>query len=132
MGPNLHFVNPFEILDMCLILDDLLPLDEVFLEYLIHSNFLLDFGLVVNKSHPDSLHKPDISIEWSPYVGIIESFESSFEQQASDPDEFDFSYEIFNSCDTEFVPTDSISLVDFCSPSEVDITDYKPSSLGSI
>ena len=33
--PSLHFVNPFKILDMFLILDDLLPLDEVFLESLI-------------------------------------------------------------------------------------------------
>ena len=32
----------------------------------------------------------------------------------------------------QFVPTDSISLVDFFSPSKVDITDYKPSSLGAI
>ena len=58
--------------------------------------------------------------------------DSPFEQQVSDPDEFDFSYEFFNSCDIEFVPVDSISLVYFCSPPEVDLTDYKPSSLGSI
>ena len=44
----------------------------------------------------------------------------------------DFSYEFFNSRDTEFVPQGSISLVDLCSPSEVDLEDYKPSSLGSI
>ena len=37
----------------------------------------------------------------------------SFEQQVSDPDEFDFSYEFFNSCDTKFVPANSIFLVDF-------------------
>ena len=43
-----------------------------------------------------------------------------------------FSYEFFNSCDTEFVPADSISLVDFFSPIEVDLIDYEPSSLGSI
>ena len=49
-----------------------------------------------------------------------------FKQQVSDLDEFDFSYEFFDSCDTEFVPADSISLVDFFSPSEVDLTDYKP------
>ena len=34
--------------------------------------------------------------------------------------------------DTEFVLADSISLVDFFSPSEVDLTDYKPCSLGAI
>ena len=43
-----------------------------------------------------------------------------------------FSYEFLISCDIEFVPADSISLVDFCCPSEVDLIDYKPSSLGSI
>ena len=31
----LHSVNPFESLDMCLISDDLLPSDEVFINYLI-------------------------------------------------------------------------------------------------
>ena len=35
MEPALHSVNPFESLDMCPILDDLLPLDDVFLESLI-------------------------------------------------------------------------------------------------
>ena len=35
-------------------------------------------------------------------------------------------------CDIEFVPVDSISLVDFCSPSEVNLIDYKPSRLGAI
>ena len=58
--------------------------------------------------------------------------DSPFHRQVSDPDEFYFSYEFYNSCDTEFVPTDSISLVDFFSPSEVDLTDYKPSILGAI
>ena len=33
---------------------------------------------------------------------------------------------------TEFVFAESISLVDFVSPYEVDITDYKPSRLGAI
>ena len=82
----------------------------------------------MTNSNPDFPSKPDLSS----YVGLVESFGSSFQQQVSDLDEFDFSYEFFNSCDTEFVPTDSISLVDFCSPSEVDLTDYKTSSLGSI
>ena len=49
-----------------------------------------------------------------------------------DPDEFDFSYEFFNSCDTKFVPADSISLVYFFSSSEVDLTDCEPSFLGTI
>ena len=43
-----------------------------------------------------------------------------------------FSYEFLSSCDIEFVPVDSISLVDFFSPSEVDLIDYKTSSLGAI
>ena len=63
---------------------------------------------------------------------VFLSFWTLSKQQVSDPDEFYFSYEFFNSCDIEFVPVDSISLVDFLSPSEVDIIDYKPSSLGSI
>ena len=50
----------------------------------------------------------------------------------SDPDQFEFSSRFFNTFDTEFVLADSISLVDFFSPSEFDLTDYKPSSLGSI
>ena len=56
----------------------------------------------------------------------------SFEQQVSDPDEFDFSSRLLYSCDTEFFSADSISLVDFFCPSEVDLIDYKPSSLGPI
>ena len=43
-----------------------------------------------------------------------------------------FSYEFLSSCDIEFVPADSISLVDFFSPYEVDLIDYKPSDLGTI
>ena len=113
---------------MCFISDDLLPLDEVFLESLIQSNLLLDVVSVVTKSNPDLPSKPKLSS----YVGFVESFDSSFEQQVSDPDEFDFSYEFSNSCDIEFVPADSISLVDFFSPSKVDLTDYKPSILGAI
>ena len=42
MGSNLHYVNLFEILDMCPISDDLLPSDEVFLESFIQSD--LSFG----------------------------------------------------------------------------------------
>ena len=105
----LHSVDRFESLDMCLILDDLLPSDEIFLEYLIQSKILLDVGSVVTKSNPDFPSKHDLSS----YVGLVESFDSSFEQKASDPDEFVFSYEFLNSRDTEFVPVDSISLVDF-------------------
>ena len=125
MEPALHSVDPFEILDMCLILDDLLPLDGVFLDSLIQSDILLDVGSVVPNSSPDLPSKPNLSS----YVVLVESFDSSFKQQVSDPDEFDFSYEFFDSLDIEFVPTDSISLVDFCSPSEVDLIDYKPRAL---
>ena len=131
MDPALHSIDPFESLDMCPISDDLLPLDKVFIESLIQSNLILDVGSVVTKSNLDFLSKPDIPMDWSSYVGLFESLDSSFEQQVSDPDEFDFSYEFFNSYDTEFVPTYSISLVIFFS-SEVDLTHYKISSLGTI
>ena len=87
VGPNLHSVDPFESLDMCPILDDLLPSDEVFLESLIQSDLLLDVGSVVNKSNPVLPSNPDLSS----YVGLVEYFDSFFEQQVSDPDEFDFS-----------------------------------------
>ena len=71
----LHSVNPFESLDMCLISDDLLPLDEFVLEYLIQSDLLLDVGSVVTMSNPDFPSKPDLSS----YVGLVESFDSFFE-----------------------------------------------------
>ena len=83
-----HSVNPFKSLDMCPISDDLLPSDEVLLESLIQSDLLLDVGSVVTKSNLDFSSKPDISS----YVGLVESLDSPFEQQVSDPDEFDFSY----------------------------------------
>ena len=79
MEPALHYVDPFEILDMCPISDDLLPLDEVFLEYLIQSHLLLDVGLVVTNSKLDLLHKPNISIDQSSYVGIFEFLDSPFQ-----------------------------------------------------
>ena len=82
----------------------------------------------MTKSNPDFPSKPDLSF----YVGLVECFDSSFEQQVSDLDEFDFSYEFFNSRDTKFVPTDSISLVDFFSPFEFDLTEYKSSSLSAL
>ena len=63
MEPTLHSVNPFESLDMCPISDDLLPLDEVFLESLIQSDLLMDVDSVVIKYNPDLLSKPNISIE---------------------------------------------------------------------
>ena len=107
---------------MCPISDDLLPSDEVFLESLIQSDLFLDVSSVVTKSNSDLPSNSDLSF----YVGLVESFDSSFEQQVSDADEFDFSYEFFNSYDTEFVSSYCISLVDFFSLSEVDITDYKP------
>ena len=110
MDPTLHSVDPFESLDMCPISDDLLPLDEVFLESLIQSDLLLDVGLVVTKYNPDFLSKPDFPMDRSSFIGLVEFLDSPFEQQVSDPDEFDFSYEFFNSRDTEFVPANSISL----------------------
>ena len=67
--PSLHSVNPFESLDMCPISNDLLPSNEVFLESLIQSDLLLDVGSVVTKSNPNL----------SSYVGLVESFDSSFE-----------------------------------------------------
>ena len=91
----------------------------------------MDVGSGVTKSNPEFLSKPDIPMDWSSYVGLFEFFESPF-KQVSDPDEFDFSYEFFNSCDTKFVPTYSISLVYFLFSSEVDLIDYKPSDLGTI
>ena len=52
MEPSLHFVNPFESLDMCPILDYLLPSNEVFLESLIQYDLLLHVGSIVTKSNP--------------------------------------------------------------------------------
>ena len=92
----------------------------------------MDVGLVVTKSNPKLLNKLDLTIDRSHSIGHVESSNSPFDQQVNDPDEFDFSFEFFNSCDIEFALADSISLVDFFSPSEVDLTDYKPSSLGTI
>ena len=132
MEHALHLVDPFESLDMCPILDDLLPSVEVFLESLIQSNLLLDVGSIVTKSNPDFLSKINIAMYQSSYVGLVEFLDSPFEQQVSDPDEFDFSYEFFNSCDTEFFLADSISLVDILFPSEVDLIDYKTLSLSAI
>ena len=76
---------------MCSILDDLLPSDEVFLESLIQSDLLLNVDLVVTKSNPDFISKLNLPMDRSSYVGIVESFDSSFEQQVSDPNEFNFS-----------------------------------------
>ena len=76
---------------MCPISDDLLPSDEVFLKSLIQSDLLMDVGSVVPKSTPDLLN--NISINRSPSIGLVESSNSPFDQQVSDPDEFDFSYE---------------------------------------
>ena len=89
MDPSLHSVDPFESLNMSPISDDLLPSDEVFLESLIQSDLLLDVGSVVTK------YNPDFPMDRSSYVGLIESFDSSFEQQVNDLEVFDFSYEFF-------------------------------------
>ena len=58
---------------MCPISDDLLPLDEVFLESLIQSDLLLDVGSVVTKSSPDLPSNHEISS----YVGLVESLDPS-------------------------------------------------------
>ena len=76
---------------MCPILNDLLPSDEVFLESLILSDLILDVVSVVTKSNPDFLSKTNFPMDQSSYVGLVETFDSSFEQQVNDPDEFDFS-----------------------------------------
>ena len=82
----------------------------------------------MTNSNPDLPSKP----EFSSYVVLVDSFDSSFEQQVSDLDEFDFSYEFFNYRDTEFVPADSISILVFSFSSELDLTNYKPSNIGTI
>ena len=61
--PALHSVDPFESLDMCLISDDLLTSDEVFLESLIQYDLLRDVGSIVSKSNPDFFHNPNLSID---------------------------------------------------------------------
>ena len=76
MEPALHSVDPFEILDMCPILDDVLTSDEVFLESLIQSDLLLDVGSVVTDSNPYFPSNPDLSY----YVGLVEYFDSSLEE----------------------------------------------------
>ena len=76
MEPSLHSVDPFESLYMCPISDDLLPLDEVFLESLIQSDLLFDVGSVVTKSNPNFLSKPDLSMDRSCYVGLFEFLDS--------------------------------------------------------
>ena len=85
----------------------------------------------MTETNHDFVNKHDLFGDRYYYVGLVESFDSSFEQQVSDPDEFDFSYEFFNSC-IVFVPTDSTSLVDICFCSEVDHIDFEPSCLGTI
>ena len=99
--PSLHSVDPFESLDMCPISNDLVPSDEVLLESLIQLDLILDISLFVTKSNPDLIHKLDIYIDRPPYVGLVESFDSSFAQQVNDLNEFDFSCSFFDSCDTD-------------------------------
>ena len=88
----------------------------------------MDVDSSVIKYNPDFPSNPDLSS----YVGLVESFDSSFKQQVCDLDEFHFCYEVFNSHDTKFVPIDSIYLVDFFSPFEFDLTEYKSSSLSAL
>ena len=129
VDPALHSVDPFESLDMCPISDDLFPSDEVFLESLIQSDLLLDVGSVVNKSNPDLLNKPDISFDRSPSIGLVESLRSPFKPKFGDPDEFDFSYRFLNSYDTEFVPIESISPIDFSFLMRLSLLIINPQSL---
>ena len=89
--PALHSIDPFESLDMFPIWDGILHSGKVFLESLIQYELLLDVGLVVTKYNPDLLSKFDLPMDRSSYVGLVEFLDSPFEQQVSDPDEFDFS-----------------------------------------
>ena len=58
--------------------------------------------------------------------------DSPIEKQVNDPDEFDSSCIFFDSNDTELVPADSITPVNFIFPFEVDFIDYKSLGLGTI
>ena len=57
----------------------------------------MDIGSVVTNSNPDFLSKPDFPMDRSSFVVLVEFLDSPFKQQVSDLDEFDFSYEFFNS-----------------------------------
>ena len=116
-------IDPIVCLDMYSIWDDLLPSDEVFLEYLIQSNLFMDVDSIVAKSNPDLLSEYDPSTGRYSYVYIVESLGSPIEQQVSDPDEFDPSCRIFDSCDVKSVPVDPINCVNFSFPLKVDIID---------
>ena len=85
---------------------------------------LLYTGLKLTVSNPSS--------DRSSYVCIIKSLESPFEQQVSDLDEYESSCRFFDTCDTKFVPRQSITPVNFSFSSEVDLIDYKSSGLGTI
>ena len=74
----------------------------------------MDVSSVVAKYKPEFIYNPNRSDDRSSCVFLVESLDSPIAQQVSDPDEFDFYYEFFNSYDTKFVPTDSISYVDIC------------------
>ena len=74
-----HSVDPFECLNMCPVSDDLLLSDEVFLESLIQYGLILDVASVVTKSNPDFISNIDLPMDQSSYVGLVESFDSSFE-----------------------------------------------------
>ena len=78
-------------------------------------------------SNPDLLSKPSLF-----YVGLLSLLILHLKSKSVILMSLIFSYEFLSSRDIEFVRADSISLVDFFSPSAVDLTDYKSSSLGSI
>ena len=63
---------------------------------------------------------------------MFQFLDSPIEEKVNDPDEFDFSSRFSSSYDTEFVPIDSISSIDIFFSSEVDLTNCKPSVLGTI
>ena len=79
------------------------------------------------KSNPDLLSKPSLF-----YVVLLSLLILHLKSKSVILMSLIFSYEFLSSCDIEFVPADSISLVDFRFSSEVDLIDYKPSSLGPI
>ena len=116
MEISLCHIGLSECFDMCSIWDDILPSHEVFLDYMIQSNLLMDIESVLVKSIPNLFIESNIFYDWSSNVGNVESLDSSIEWQVSDPDEFDSSLRIFDSCDVQSVSANPISYVDFRFP----------------
>ena len=80
------------------------------------------------KSIPEFLIEYGIYDDRTSYVRIVESLQ----QQVSNHGEFDSPCRIFGSCDTKSIFADSISSNNFIFSLEVELTDYKSSSLGTI